>query len=152
MKTNNPNGYSWERLLSFVWVCTQSCQTLCDPMDWSLLGSSVHEIFPGTNIRVDCHFLLQLIFLTQSSNPCLLHLLHWQVDSLPSEPPGKLSQIINCHKLLICVVLFITKTQSDKYITTTSSSSIFCYYYSYCVVRICYHGLSKGRKSKGNSK
>ena len=24
---------------------TQSCPTLCDPMDCSLLGSSVHEIF-----------------------------------------------------------------------------------------------------------
>ena len=29
------------------------------------------------------------IFLTQGSNPCLLHLLHWQVDSLPLTPPGK---------------------------------------------------------------
>ena len=29
------------------------------------------------------HFLLQGIFLTQGSNPCLLCLLHWQVDSLP---------------------------------------------------------------------
>ena len=33
-----------------------------------------------------CHFLLQGIFLIQGSNPCLLH---WQVDSLPSELPGK---------------------------------------------------------------
>ena len=27
-----------------------------------------------------CHFLLQGIFLTQGSNPCLLRLLHWQVE------------------------------------------------------------------------
>ena len=27
-----------------------------------------------------CHFLLQGIFLAQGSNPCLLCLLHWQVD------------------------------------------------------------------------
>ena len=27
-----------------------------------------------------CHFLLQEIFLTQGSNPCVLHLLHWQED------------------------------------------------------------------------
>ena len=27
--------------------------------------------------------LLQGIFLTQRLNPCLLHLLHWQADSLP---------------------------------------------------------------------
>ena len=29
------------------------------------------------------------IFLTQESNPCLLHLLHWQVGSLPLARPGK---------------------------------------------------------------
>ena len=30
-----------------------------------------------------CHFQLQGIFLAQGLNLCLLHLLHWQVDSLP---------------------------------------------------------------------
>ena len=35
---------------------------------------------------VGYHFLLQGIFPTQGSNPGLLH---WQADSLPSEPPGK---------------------------------------------------------------
>ena len=39
--------------------------------------------FPGKNTGVSCHFLLQGIFLTQGLNPCLLHLLHWQADSLP---------------------------------------------------------------------
>ena len=37
---------------------------------------------------MDCHALLQGIFLTQGSNPCLLHLLHWQAGSLPLVPPG----------------------------------------------------------------
>ena len=37
----------------------------------------------GKNAGVGCHFLLQGIFLIQGSNPCLLCLLHWQVDSLP---------------------------------------------------------------------
>ena len=41
------------------------------------------------NTEMSCHFLLQGIFLTQGWNLCLLLLLHWQVDSLPSEPPGK---------------------------------------------------------------
>ena len=36
-----------------------------------------------------CHFLLQRIFLIQGSNPRLLDLLYWQVDSLPLVPPGK---------------------------------------------------------------
>ena len=39
--------------------------------------------FSGKNIGVGCHFLLQGIFLTQGSNPSLLHLLNWQVGSLP---------------------------------------------------------------------
>ena len=38
--------------------------------------------FPGNSTAVGCHFLLQGIFPTQGSNPRLLHLLHWQVDSL----------------------------------------------------------------------
>ena len=41
---------------------------------------------PGKNTGVGCHALLQGIFPTQGWN---LGLLHWQVDSLLSEPPGK---------------------------------------------------------------
>ena len=37
---------------------------------------------PGKNTKVGCHSLLQGIFLTQGSNPSLLHFLPWQVDSL----------------------------------------------------------------------
>ena len=35
------------------------------------------------NPGVCCHALFQGIFPTQGSNLCLLHLLHWQADSLP---------------------------------------------------------------------
>ena len=42
-----------------------------------------------THAGAGCHFLLQGIFLTQRSNPRLLHLLHCQEDSLPLVPPGK---------------------------------------------------------------
>ena len=45
--------------------------------------------FPGKNTGVGCHFLLQGIFPTQGSNQYLLHLLHWQADSLPLAPIGK---------------------------------------------------------------
>ena len=44
---------------------------------------------PGKNTGVGCHFFLQGIFLTQGSNPCLLHLLHWQAGSLPLASLGK---------------------------------------------------------------
>ena len=45
--------------------------------------------FPGKNIGVGFHFLLQGIFPTQGSNTYLLCLLHWHVGSLPAEPPRK---------------------------------------------------------------
>jgi len=44
---------------------------------------------PGKNIGVGCHAFLQGIFPTQGFNPCLLHLLLWQVDSLPLALPKK---------------------------------------------------------------
>ena len=54
-----------------LYVCAS---TLCDPMDHSPPGSSVHGIFPARNTGVGCHFLLQGIFPTQRWNSCLLHL------------------------------------------------------------------------------
>ena len=36
----------------------QLCPTLCDPMDCSPPGSSVHGDFPGKNTRMGCHALL----------------------------------------------------------------------------------------------
>ena len=64
----------------------QSCPTL-HSMDCSPPESKWD--FPGKNTGVGCHALLQGIFLTQGSTPGLLHLLHWQVGSLPLLPPGK---------------------------------------------------------------
>ena len=54
-------------------LVAQSCPTLCDPMDCSPPGSSVHEDSPGRNTGVGCHALLQGIFPTQRSNPGLPH-------------------------------------------------------------------------------
>ena len=45
--------------------------------------------FFSKNTGVDCHTLLQGILSTQGWNLHLLHLLHWQVGSLPLAPPGK---------------------------------------------------------------
>ena len=57
---------SWETCL-----VSQSCLTLCDPMDCSLPGSSVHGDSPGRNTGVGCHAFFQGIFPTQGSNPHL---------------------------------------------------------------------------------
>ena len=56
-----------------VSLVAQSCLTLCDPMDCSLPGSSVHGDSPGKNTEVGFHALLQGIFPNQGSNPGLLH-------------------------------------------------------------------------------
>ena len=50
--------------------------------------------FPGKNTGVGCYFLFQGIFLTQGSNSCLLHLLHWQADFLPPGEPSILTLLI----------------------------------------------------------
>ena len=60
-------------MCSVLSLVTQSCLTLCDPMDCSLPGSSVHRDSQGKNTGVGCHGLLQGIFPTQGSNPGLLH-------------------------------------------------------------------------------
>ena len=52
-----------------VCAVAQSCLTLCDPMDYSPPGSSVHRDHKNTG--VGCHDLLQGIFLTQGLNPHL---------------------------------------------------------------------------------
>ena len=51
----------------------QSCLTLCNPVDCSLPGSSVHWDSPGKNTGVGCHALLQGIFPTQGLSPGLPH-------------------------------------------------------------------------------
>ena len=62
-------------------LVTQLCLTLCEPMDCSLPGSSVHGNSPGKNTEVGCHALLQGIFQTQGSNLDIPHcrqiLYHW---------------------------------------------------------------------------
>ena len=63
----------------------QSCQTLCDSMDYSLPDSSVHGDYPGKNTGVGCHALLQ--GASQPRDQTQVSAL-W-ADSLPSEPPGK---------------------------------------------------------------
>ena len=52
-------------------LATQSCPPLCDPMDCSPPGSSVHGDSPSRNTGVGSHAFLQGILPTQGSNPGL---------------------------------------------------------------------------------
>ena len=58
-------------VLRYVCSDAQLYLTLCDPMDCSLPGSSVHGDSPGKNSGVGCHFLLPGLFLTYGSKLCL---------------------------------------------------------------------------------
>ena len=64
-------------------LVAQSCPTLCNRMDCSPPGSSVHWLLQAIPEWVA---ILQGIFLTQGLN---LGLLHWHADSLLSEPLGE---------------------------------------------------------------
>ena len=81
-----------------VWVCAYLLSHVwffCDPRGLQPTRFFCPWDCPGKNTGVGCHFLLQGAFLTQEWNPCLLHLLHWQVDSLPLrhlETPPKSSK------------------------------------------------------------
>ena len=61
----------------------QSCPTLCDPMDRSLLGSSVHAILQAS--------VLERVAMPSSRGSSQLGVsyiyLHWQAGSLPLEAP-----------------------------------------------------------------
>ena len=61
-------------------LVTQLCLTICNPMDCSPPGSSVHGDSPGKNTGVGCHAFPKGI---EPGSPAL------QADSLPAELPGE---------------------------------------------------------------
>ena len=79
MRVKTPSGDSWFQLTPSIAV------------------TSYHGLQPGAsgwdssdkNTGVDCHALLQGIFLTQGSNLCLLCLLCWQTGYLSLVPPKR---------------------------------------------------------------
>ena len=82
-------------------LATKSCSTLCNPMDCSPPGSSLHGIFPGENTGVGCCFHLQRIFLTQGWKPRLLYCegilldcVTWEAPSHPSSNSSFMETIV----------------------------------------------------------
>ena len=93
----------------YMCLVTQSCPTLCDPMDCSLPGSSVNGDSPSTNTAVGCPGDLPNPG-TEPRSPTL------QADSLPSEPPGKPQIYIYVH------VSIHTHKHTHTYMTENNSS------------------------------
>ena len=83
--------FCWKPVIFFLisCVCTQllSCLWLSNPMDCSPPGSSVHGIFQARILEWGA-----ISFLGDPPHPGikprLLHLLYWQVDSLPLQHLG----------------------------------------------------------------
>ena len=76
-----------------VYACAQLCPTLCEPLDCP--GSSVYKIFRA-RILESVVISYSRVSPTQGLNPHILHLLHWQADSLPLRHLGSLAQSKTC--------------------------------------------------------
>ena len=94
-----PTSFPHTSVLSIVCCCylvPKSCLTLCDPMDCSPLGSSVHGILQARILEWVAVPSSRGIFLTQGLNLHLLRLLHWQARPSPLTPSGKPGVKIKC--------------------------------------------------------
>ena len=103
-----------ERQNTSTYMCAYSLscvQLFFDPMDCSPARLLCLWDFSGKNIGMGCHFLLQGIVPGQGSN---LHLLYWQVDSLPLSYKGSphyllLISSLNplCSKSIVCMIFIL---------------------------------------------
>ena len=84
-----------------LFLVTQSLLTLCDPVDYTLPGSSVHGDSPGKNTGVSCHALLQGMFPTQGLNPVLRH-YRWILFCLSHQGSPYL-----CVCVCVCVCVYV---------------------------------------------
>ena len=79
------------QLLSHVWLPVD-----CRISPWTVAHQAHLSMeFSKQEYWRRLHFLLQGILLTQGSNPCLLGLLPWQLDSLPLSHLGSLVLLAN---------------------------------------------------------
>ena len=114
------------------------CPTLCDPMDCSPLGSSVHGIFLAR--------ILEWVAMTSSrasSRPRLRtwfsRLLYWQAGSLPLVPLGKPWTVCVCHFNLSVIHSFV-----DGYLCffLATVNSVTVNIGMLCYAMLCYAMLS----------
>ena len=68
----------------YAYVLSQSCPTVCGPMDCSLSVSSVHGIFQARILELSCHSLLQLEYQIYLYFIFFLTSLPWKVKVIDS--------------------------------------------------------------------
>ena len=103
---------------------TQLCPTLCDPMDCSFPGSSVHGDSPGKNTGMGSCSFLHRVFSTQGVKPGSPSL---QVDPSCLSHQGSLCVCANIFECICvsCVWMFVSA----------------CVFVSGCICSICTHGM-----------
>ena len=127
-------------ILCVLCLVAQLRPTLCNPVDCSPPGSSVHGDSPGKNTGVGCHALLQEIFLTKGWNPGLPHsrwILHrWShILSHSFQPLPAPNSLLLCARFPAALSLFsiyvkvhscrpnkIPIPQAKPYLSASSSS------------------------------
>ena len=97
----------------------QSCLTLCDPMDYSMPGTSVHGLLQARILGWTAIALFQVIFSTEGSNSHLLWLLHcrqilccWGTREAPTrtlyflfiQPHQSMLKIPSTHRMVIEII------------------------------------------------
>ena len=94
----------WPVMLSYVCVClaAQSCLTICDPIDCSLPGSSVHGILQARILK-----WVAIPFSKGSSQARdRTQVSCTEADSLPTEPPERsLHSVYICHNFIKLYIL-----------------------------------------------
>ena len=79
----------YSKVIQSLYLVTQLCLTLCEPVDYSPPVSSIHGESPGKNTQVGCYAILQGIFPPQGSNPghlnCRWILYQMSGDSLVAQ-------------------------------------------------------------------
>ena len=104
----------------------QSCLTLCDSMDSTFPGSSVHGILQPRILWV------AISFSRESSGPRgwprdLLCLLHWEPCSLPLVPPKKPGCTLG-HYLIISYVISLHVHWDDGRSTFLQATVFICWW------------------------
>ena len=84
LMVSNGNSHCTVPLMKTSIAVVQSlCPTLCDPMDYSPPGSSVHGVYQARILEWVATSFSKGIFLTLGWNPLLPRLLYWQTGCLP---------------------------------------------------------------------
>ena len=120
-------------------------------MECSLPSSSVHGISTGKNTGVCCRFLLQGVFLTQGSNPGLLHcrwilyqlshqgsLYHQQAPSQTSHIQGNVRIVQETENRNGCTASLQLRETVNTFLILIYNSLINIWYYSFniCVANV----------------